>query len=90
MSCPYDMASWGLHYKPFMAVIDITLLQDDVFFTTINTTISIMTFSRMTFIIMTFSIMTFSITTFSISTLSIQGLFVTLGIKDTQHNNNLY
>ncbi len=32
-----------------MAVIDITLLQDDVFFTTINTTLSIMTFSIMTF-----------------------------------------
>jgi len=45
------------------------------------------TFSITTLSITTFSIMTFSIMTFSIMTFSIMVLFVTLSIKDSQHND---
>jgi hypothetical protein len=64
------------------------------------TTLSIMTVSIMTFgitilSITTLSIMTLSITTLSITALSlmifsIDGLFVTLDINDTRHQNTLY
>jgi hypothetical protein len=37
----------------------------------------------------TLSIMTLSIITLSIITLSIRDLYVTLGIRDSQHNNAL-
>jgi hypothetical protein len=37
----------------------------------------------------TLNITTLSITIFSITTLSIKGLYVTLSISDTQHNNAL-
>jgi len=53
------------------------------------TTLSIMTLSIMTFIRMTFSRMTLSIMTLSIMTIAIKGLFVTLGINDTQHNKTV-
>jgi hypothetical protein len=43
----------------------------------------------MTFSIMTFSIMTLSIMTFSIMTINNKGLFVTLSINGTEHNNAL-
>jgi hypothetical protein len=48
------------------------------------------TFTTTTLGITTFSIMTSSITTFSIMTLSIKGVFVTICIKDTQHNDKQY
>ncbi len=53
-------------------------------------TLSIMTFSIMTLSITTFSVMTLSITTFSEMTPNMKGLFVTLSINDTQHNNTLH
>jgi hypothetical protein len=52
------------------------------------TAFSIMTLSITTFSITTFSITTFSITTFSIMTFSIRGLYVTLGISDSQHKRH--
>ncbi len=45
-------------------------------------------FSITTLSIMTFSIMTLSIMTFSIMTLSIRGLYVTLGISDSQYKRH--
>ena len=49
-----------------------------------KTTLSITTLN-----IMTLSIMILNITTFNIMTLSIKGLYVTLGISDTVHNNDV-
>ncbi len=51
------------------------------------TTLSITTFCITTLSIMTFSITTLSILTLSIITFSIKGLYETLSISDTNHND---
>jgi hypothetical protein len=51
------------------------------------TTFCITTLSILTLSILTLSILTLSILTLSITTLSIKGLYETLSISDTNHND---